>query len=145
MKPRNLLLPNRLRTIERPFGWIPCRLLQEGYLKKMSAISQKLYLMLTLTSDRRGISFYSEARTMDICALCNSELSVARQGLMDLDLLAFDEEIYQLLSLPSGRAKEKIESPIHRHHEAAHLSIQERTIPEEARQMLRRALGEDFF
>ena len=34
MRPAKLLRPDRLRTIERPFAWLPCRLLTGDLLRR---------------------------------------------------------------------------------------------------------------
>ncbi len=92
--------PDRLRVIERPFGWLPCRLLSEGWLETLSRPAKLLYLLLVAAADRQGLSFYSDARIEHVLALSDGELARARVELAELDLLAFDGRIYQLLSLP---------------------------------------------
>ena len=99
-RPPQLLRPERLRSIERPFGWLPCRLLSEGWLEALSGPAQQLYMLLATAADRQGLSFYSDARIDRVLALGDGELARSRLELTELDLLAFDGRIYQLLSLP---------------------------------------------
>jgi hypothetical protein len=100
MRPRPLK-PDRLRTLERPFGWIPFRILTSGRLRQLSRDAKLLYFFLCLVADARGISFYGEVRLCQLLALSPPELRHAREQLCRRDLLAFDDRIYQLLSLPS--------------------------------------------
>jgi hypothetical protein len=98
-----LLRPDRLRAIERPFGWLPCRLLSGGWIEGMSRPAQLLYPLLAMASDRQGLSFYGDARIEQLLALEADELVQAQEELTDADLLAFDGRTYQLLSLPHQR------------------------------------------
>lgn len=98
-RPR-LLRPDRLRTLERPFGWIPFRLLTSGWLQSLGREAKLLYFFLCLAADTQGISFYGEARLCPLLGLTASELGEARKELCGHDMLAFDGRVYQLLSLP---------------------------------------------
>lgn len=95
------LRPDRQRTIERPFGWIPFRLMTSGLLEKLRPPAKLLYFFLCLVSDGRGVSFYGERRIGELLELSASDLREARQQLCQNDLLAFDGRVYQLLSLPA--------------------------------------------
>lgn len=101
-RPPSLLKPQRLRSIERPFGWLPCRLLTGGWLKALSGPARQLYMLLATAADPRGLSFYSGARIEQVLALGPGELARARLELTEIDLLAFDSCVYQLLSLPTN-------------------------------------------
>ena len=139
MPPTELLRPDRLRSIEheRPFGWIPCRLLKSDLLRTMSTSAKLLYLHLALAADRQGLSFWGDKRIQETIAIGAAALEDARQQLIDLDLLAFDGHTYQLLSLPhqpsSAPAAVEARSP----DENASTEI-----PEEARRLLRRIFGQ---
>jgi hypothetical protein len=104
MRPRPLQ-PDRLRTLERPFGWIPFRILTSGWLQQMSRDAKLLYFFLCLVADARGISFYGDVRLGQLLALAPPALRQAREQLCRRDLLAFDCRVYQLLSLPSDPAR----------------------------------------
>jgi hypothetical protein len=142
MRPPQLLRSDRLRSIdqERPFGWLPCRLLRGDLLRLMSTSAKALYLHLALAADRCGLSFWSDRRMQQTLGLDALELQQARDQLIDLDLLAFDGRTYQLLSLPDKPALEP---------EGLSASDQIPTvattkIPQEARRILRHILGRDF-
>lgn len=60
-----------------------------------------LYTFLVLVADRKGLSYYSFDK---ICALLQLSLDgylVARNALIQQDLIAFDGHLLQVLSLPS--------------------------------------------
>ncbi len=99
-RPATLLRPERLRVIERPFGWLPCRLLSDGWFESVSQPAKLLYPLLAMASDRQGLSFYSAPRIEQVLGLGVGELDQARNELSEADLLAFDGWTYQLLSLP---------------------------------------------
>jgi hypothetical protein len=96
------LRPDRLRHLERPFGWAPFRLLSSGQLARLSVSATALYLVLCLVADRQGLSYWGEARLQALVGLDAVALRRARDELQRHDLLAFDGKLYQLLSLPPG-------------------------------------------
>ena len=141
MRSPRLLRPDRLRSVERerPFGWLPCRLLRGDLLRLMSTSAKALYLHLALAADRCGLSYWGDRRIQETIRLDAAELHHARQQLIDLDLVAFDGRTYQLLSLPEhpaepARAAPSIKAEPHATEE----------IPEDARRILSRLLGRDF-
>jgi hypothetical protein len=99
MRPRPLR-GDRLRTLERPFGWIPFRILTSGRLEQLGRGAKLLYFFLCLVADRDGVSFYGDVRLGRLLGLSWLELEAAREELCRHDLLAFDGRVYQLLSLP---------------------------------------------
>ncbi len=96
------LCPARLRVLDRPFGWLPLRLLTEGHWARLSAPAQPLYAFLALVADRQGVSFYGEARLIPLLHRTPEELQAARDELRARDLLAFHRGTYQLLALPGA-------------------------------------------
>jgi len=99
-----LLCPERVRKIERPFSWIPFRLLSSGLLAQLGRDAKLLYFFLCLVADRQGLSFYGNRRVQTVLSVSERELTLARTELVNRDLLAFDGRVYQLLSLPSSTA-----------------------------------------
>jgi hypothetical protein len=95
------LRTDRIRNIERPFGWIPMRILSSGLLAQLSTPAKLLYFVLCLVSDRNGLSFYSDYRLSVLLKLSKQHLQAARAELRRIDLLAYDEGLYQLMSLPT--------------------------------------------
>jgi hypothetical protein len=91
--------PDRVRRAER-FGWVDQELLLGGYLGRLSAPSQGLYLFLCLAANREGVSWYSDLRLRELTRLSAAALESARRELVDADLVAFASPYYQVLSLP---------------------------------------------
>lgn len=96
----DLLRPDRLRQMERPFGWVPFRLLSSGLLTAMSRPAQQMYFFLCLVADAQGMSCYGDHRLGLLLKLGESELLLARSELLRRDLVAYDGSAYQLLSWP---------------------------------------------
>ena len=105
------LRQDRIRAIEKPFGWIPFRVLTSGMLGQLSTPGKLLFFFLCLVADRQGVSFYGPRRILEVLGISPSDLTQAINELRDADLLAFDGQVYQLLSLPpwlglgSGRSE----------------------------------------
>jgi len=57
---------NRIRRIDGGFGFIPHRLLTDGFVSALHRDELLLYFFLSLVSDRNGLSFYSYDK---ICTL----------------------------------------------------------------------------
>jgi len=96
------LRPDRIRTIEKPFAWIPFRLLKSGIFKELSDQAKLLYLFLCLVADRQGTSYYGNTKIQTYFQLNQTEIKQARKELIRKDMLAYDGHLYQVLSLPSS-------------------------------------------
>ena len=97
---KNVLNPKRVRKINGGFSFIPHRFLTDGFLASLNPHELLLYFLLVLAGDRNGISFYSYDK---ICALLQMHLEryiMARDDLIDKDLVAFDGTLFQVLDLP---------------------------------------------
>ena len=103
MRHVRILQPNRVRMIEKPFAWIPFRLLTDGLLDNLSVQAKLLYFFLCLVADRDGLSFYGDRRIQMILHFGGTDLLRARDQLVQHDLIAYDGRVYQVLSLPVGR------------------------------------------
>jgi hypothetical protein len=101
MRHVKILRPNRVRMIEKPFAWIPFRLLTDGLLGNLSIHAKALYFFLCLVADRDGVSFYGDKRIQMLLHFETADLGEARAQLIDNDLVAYDGRIYQVLSLPA--------------------------------------------
>ncbi len=100
MNPPSPLRPNRIRTVEKPFAWIPCRLLTNGLFAQLSDQAKLLYTFLCLAANRQGMSYYGDNRIQSHFQLNPEDLDNARNELMKSDLIAYDGRHYQVLSLP---------------------------------------------
>ncbi len=62
-----------------------------------------LYLFLVLVSNRDGISYYAYDKICILLKISVDDYIIARNGLMEKDLIAFDGYLFQVLSLPENR------------------------------------------
>jgi hypothetical protein len=92
--------PDRVRRIERGFGFVPNRFLHGGFFAALGHTQRSLYFFLVLAGDRNGVSFYSYDRICATLQLTLDDYVEARNALIDQDLVAFDGSCFQVLSLP---------------------------------------------
>ena len=95
-----ILCPDRVRKITGPFSFIKHRFLREGFFHSLTPQELMLYFFLVLVSDRHGLSFYRYDKISTLLRITVDEFILARNGLMEKDLLAFDGRTFQVLSLP---------------------------------------------
>ena len=103
----NLPRPDRLRTIEKPFAWLPFRLLNDGFFANLSDRAKLLYFFLCLVADRQGASFYGDTKIQTYFQLDPMEIDLARNELIQKEMIAYDGRLYQVLSLPSAEQRTK--------------------------------------
>jgi hypothetical protein len=93
--------PERVRSIDgQGFAFIPNRFLRDGFLAALAPDELRLYVLLVLASDRRGLSFYHYDTLCSILEVTLDEYIAARDGLIAKDLVAYDGTRFQVLSLP---------------------------------------------
>jgi len=97
---RLLLRAKRLRRIPSRFSWLDQRLVRDGHLRELSAQAGMLYLFLVTVSDCHGVSWYSARRICLEIGMEFDRLAAARSELVERDLIAFDDGLYQVLELP---------------------------------------------
>jgi len=95
------IIPQRIRRITGSFSWLDHRLLHHGFVQRMQPNEIVVYFFLVLVGDKNGISYYSYDRMCDLLKLTVEQLVAARDRLIDLSLIAFDNGRYQVLSLNS--------------------------------------------
>ena len=100
MMEKVILCPHRVRKITGTFGFIEHRFLKEGFFYTLTHHQLLLYLFLVLVADRNGLSFYSYDKMCTLLRITLDEFILARDGLIEKDLIAFDGRTFQLLSLP---------------------------------------------
>ncbi len=94
--------PDRIRSICGSFSWIDHRFFRQGFDQGLTRLEKLLYLVLIAVSNRDGVSFYSDERLAELLEIRHPhELLGARNELIDRDLIAFEQGIYQVLDLPS--------------------------------------------
>lgn len=97
---RSPIVPDRVRRIQRGFAAIPNRFLHEGFFVSLEQHERSLYFFLILAGDRNGVSFYAYDKICSTLAITPDDYVVARNALIDKDLIAFDGTRFQVLSLP---------------------------------------------
>jgi len=97
---KKVIRPGRIRRIDGGFGFIPHRVLTEGFLGSLNPKELLLYFFLTLASDRYGLSFYAYDAICSLLGLSVDGYVEARDGLIEKDLIAFDGTLFQVLDLP---------------------------------------------
>lgn len=95
------LCPERVRSITGSFAFLEHRFLRDGFWARLNHHQLLLYVFLVLVADRNGLSYYSFDKICTLLRISLDEYLLARNALIDHDLLAFDGHLYQVLSLPA--------------------------------------------
>ena len=94
------LIPHRIRKIAGSFAFIEHRFLRQGFWSSLSHHELLLYLFLVIVADRNGLSYYGYDKICSLLQICVDEYILARDLLIEKDLIAFDGSFFQVLSLP---------------------------------------------
>ena len=97
---KQVLWPERVRQVPEQFSWVDQALVQHHFIDRCDPRAAALYLFLVTVSDAQGLSYYGAATLARRLRLSDEEFAVARQQLIDLDLIAYRSPLYQVLSLP---------------------------------------------
>lgn len=103
------IIPQRIRRITGSFSWLDHRLLHHGFIERMQTNDIALYFFLVLVGDKNGVSYYGYDRMCGLLKLSVDELIHARDRLIEMSLLAFDNGRYQVLALPEPVIEQPIE------------------------------------
>jgi hypothetical protein len=93
------IYPQRLRWIPSRFSWVDHRLVRDRHIESCSHPAAALYLFLVTVADQQGLSYYSEASLMSRLGMDLPTLDSARQNLIRAGLVAYEDPLYQVLSL----------------------------------------------
>lgn len=93
--------PNRIRRITGSFSWIDHRLLSDGFLITMTGDEMLLYFFLVLVGDKNGVSFYGYDKICNFLKIDVKHFVVARNQLIDKELIACENGRFQVLQLPN--------------------------------------------
>ena len=99
---KRLLRPDRLRVVPVQFSWIDQALVRCTLIDRLDARTAALYLFLVTVADAEGLSYYGNETLAKRLHLSAAELVAARAQLVELDLLAYQAPLYQVLSLGSA-------------------------------------------
>jgi hypothetical protein len=104
MRIKRVLRPDRLRRVPAQFSWIDQRLVREHHIERCDAGALALYLFLVTVADAQGLSYYGEAKLTKSLSMSAQRLRSARAALIELDLIAYEVPLYQVLALGSPTA-----------------------------------------
>ena len=96
---KNPILKQRIRKTPTSFSWVDHRLVRNRYIESCTHAQSALYLFLVCVSDARGLSYYSDKSIMKKLTMDVQSLEQARSGLIKNNLIAWQQPIYQVLSL----------------------------------------------
>ena len=96
---KHVLRPERVRQVPEQFSWIDQALVQRHFIDRCDTRALALYLFLVTVADAQGLSYYASATIAGRLHLSADELGAARAHLMELDLIAYQPPLYQVLSL----------------------------------------------
>lgn len=133
---KKTLVSHRVRRISGSFAWVPHHFLRKGFWGSLNHHELLLYLFLALVADRQGMSYYSFDKICSQLSITPEEYILARNSLIDKDLIAFDGHMYQVLSLPEEATPRQL-SPLKTQAEMRYRD------PATIRQIIRRSLGND--
>ena len=95
------LCPDRRRRIIGSFAFLEHRFLRDGFWSRLTQHECLLYVFLVLVADRNGLSYYGYDKICTLLRFTLDDYLVARNGLIEKDLIAFDGHLFQVLSLPN--------------------------------------------
>ena len=126
--------PERVRKITGSFAFLEHRFLRDGFWGSLSQQALLLYVFLVLVADRHGLSYYSFDKICALLQLSLDDYLLARNALIQQDLVAFDGHLLQVLSLPP-RPVCQPPTPFHNTQQMAQAD------PATIRQIIRDSLG----
>jgi hypothetical protein len=96
---KRLLDSRRVRRIRPGFSWIDRRFIRDGWIERLDRSQMLLYFFLVVVADKDGLSYYSDPRIRGTLRIEQTDLDRARVALLNLQLIAFDPPLYQVLAL----------------------------------------------
>ncbi len=90
---------HRVRKVPRQFSWVDQRLVRERRISDCTVAGAALYLFLVTVADAKGLSYYADVSIAQYLGIDALEVAIARDRLIQADLIAFKEPLYQVLSL----------------------------------------------
>lgn len=108
---KRLIYPRRVRRIPSQFSWVDHRLVRDRHIESCSHPALALYLFLVTVADHQGLSYYSDPSFMSSLRMDAQTLHEARQNLIVAGLVAYEDPLYQVLSLePCLESGSKVQS-----------------------------------
>lgn len=98
------------RPPEEGWSWIDRRFLRE-YAPSLEQAAILLYFFLAAVSDKEGLSYYSDRGIASRLRLTEAAVAQARDELERHDMIAFQDPLYQVLTLPPRTAAGRHSGP----------------------------------
>lgn len=89
------------------FSWVDQQFVQAHHLDRLDVYACALYLFLITVADARGLSWYGDESIARRLSMDVVRLRQARGALVQADVLAFADGVYQVLSLGVGMTPPK--------------------------------------
>jgi hypothetical protein len=99
---KQILVPDRVRTVPAGFGWVDRRVIREGHFDALDSSAILLYYFLTTVADAQGLSYWADPTVGRILKLSPSHVVGARDRLVRSGLIAYRHPLYQVLALPAA-------------------------------------------
>ncbi len=104
---KNLIIPELKRVLKPPFAWIDRQFLFNGFFAELSPDENLLYFFLVLVADRDGLSFYNYDKICQRLKLDADDYVRARNSLIEKRLIALENCLFQVLTLPTRQQQVK--------------------------------------
>jgi hypothetical protein len=104
---KRVLNATRVRRIHAGFSWIDRRFVRDAWIDRLSREEMLLYFFLVSVADKEGLSFYSDGRIEVTLKMAKEDLARARHRLVELDLIAYEDPLYQALALPESKIHDR--------------------------------------
>ena len=108
MVAKSIIIPELKRVLKPPFAWINRRFLFNGFLAELSPQENLLYFFLVLVADRDGLSYYNYDKICQLLKLDVDDYVQARDSLIEKKLIALDNCLFQVLTLPEREKQVKL-------------------------------------
>ena len=96
---KHLISPSEHRKLPGQFSWIDQCLVRDRHIDRLSHPACALYLFLLTVADAQGLSYYSDLSLGRRLSMSHNVLHEARQELVQHGLVAYQQPLYQVLSL----------------------------------------------
>jgi hypothetical protein len=93
------IVAERIRKVPGHFSWIDHRLVRDRHIENCSHPAAALYLFLVTVGDAKGLSYYGDKSIIKHLSMDLSTLNEARADLIRIGLIAWQNPLYQVLSL----------------------------------------------
>jgi transposase-like protein len=106
---KRVICPERVRSVPAQFSWVDHRLVRDRHIERCDVHAAALYLFLVTVADAQGLSYYSDTAVARRLSIQQSRLAQARNDLIQLELIAYEQPLYQVLALEALAPRDRPE------------------------------------